>query len=93
MINEKEIDKIFQIFKQVNPKISSNVQLYNVTYKYRPGQLVKLEKEREIIAIWLDFESVNDWNLRILFKRHKEIPHQFFIKQVDNFYRIGWKAI
>ncbi len=39
------------------------------------------------------FDLVNEWKLRILFKRHKEVPHQFFIKQVDNFYRIGWKAI
>lgn len=93
MISQEQLDKIFQILKQVNPKISSNIQLYDVTYKYRPGQVVKLEKDRKIKAIWLDFESVNEWKLRILFKRHKEVPHQFFIKQVDNFYRIGWKAI
>ena len=93
MITPDQLDKIFSIFKQVNSSLHGNLQLYNPAYKYRPNDIVKLEKDRKITAVWLDFESVNEWKLRILFKRHKEIPHQFFIKQVDDFYRIGWKAI
>lgn len=93
MFSDKEIDTIFQILKQVNPKINDSLQLYDPFYKFRPGQIVKLTKNRNITAVWLDFPELNEWKLRIIFKRHKEVPHQFFIKQVDNFYRIGWKAI
>lgn len=93
MITPDQLDKIFTIMKQVNTNLHGNVQLYNPAYKFRPNDIVILEKNRKITAVWLDFESVNEWKLRILFKRHKEVPHQFFIKQVDNFYRIGWKAL
>ncbi|WP_130735521.1 hypothetical protein [Flavobacterium sp. J27] len=93
MITPDQLKIIFRIFKQVNPNLRGNEQLYNPNEKCRINYLVKLEKDRKIIAAWTDFDLVNEWKLRILFKRHKEVPHQFFIKQVDNFYRIGWKAI
>ncbi|MVO09734.1 hypothetical protein GOQ30_11250 [Flavobacterium sp. TP390] len=90
-MNDDELNKIYQIFKQLTPKLDENIQLYNPLYKKRELHVVKYEKAKKIIAVWLDFDELNQWKLKILFKRHKEVQHQFFIKEVENFYRVGWK--
>jgi hypothetical protein len=54
--------------------------------------LAQFEKERKIVAFWLDIKVLNQWKLKILFQKHKKVNHSFFIQQIDDFYRIGWKV-
>lgn len=90
-MENNDIIQAFQILKQINPNLSENIQFYDDNYDYRPNMMVKFVKNKVVTSIWLDFLKLNDWQLRILFKRHKEVHQVFFIQEVKNFYRVGWK--
>ncbi len=91
MISKTEIEIIHSIFKQITPNLADNIQIYDESQKCRISHLVKFEKNKKIVSVWLDFKELNQWKLKILFQKHKQIDHVFFIQQVDDFYRVGWK--
>lgn len=92
MISKTEIQTIYSILKQITPNLNESIQKYDQSQKCRLSHLVQYKKDRKIIAIWLDIKDLNQWKLKILFQKHKQVNHSFFIKQVDDFYRIGWKV-
>lgn len=91
MINDEDIILMFSFFKQVSPQISENIQFYNESEISRFGHVVKYNKGKMVVAVWLDFTDLNEYKLKVLFQKHKQVKHSFFIQQIDNFYRIGWK--
>jgi hypothetical protein len=90
-MNSKDVELIFNILKQLQPSISESIQFYNKEYEHRFGHVVQFKSKNKIIAIWLDLPSLNAPKLKILFTRHKEVNHNFFIQEIDDFYRVGWK--
>ena len=92
MITPEEIDIALAIYKHIFPNINTSVQNYNKVHDPRFGYIVRfLDNKNQVVAIWVDFEKLTDWQLKILFKRHKEINKQFFVYGLKNFYRVGWK--
>lgn len=90
MISDQDIDKITAIFLHINPNLNTAVQNY-VSNDKRVNYMVQMLKNRKPVAIWTDVEKLNEYKLKILFKRHKEVNLQFFIHYLDDFYRIGFK--
>lgn len=90
MINNKDIDLLFRFAKFVSSKTSESIQNYKTNEKLI-GYLVQYSKQGKIKAIWFDVEKLNENHLKFFFKHHKESDKQFFIKYLDNFYRIGFE--
>ena len=55
------------------------------------GAIVCYPTVKKCKSFWTDIEKLNEYKLKIIFKRHKEVPLKFFIHEMDGFYRIGWK--
>lgn len=90
-MSTEEIKIAFEIFKQLQPSINENIQLYDEKYSSRFGYVVRYTSNNKTIAIWLDFPSLNEYKLKLLFKNHNKLQYNFFIQQIGNFYRVGWK--
>lgn len=92
MITKTEIQVIYSIFKHIVPNLNENIQKYDDSLNYRFCHVVQFEKGNNIIAVWLDLKDLNQWKLKILFQKHKQVKHSFFIQEIDDFYRVGWKV-
>tara|TARA_Y100000817_G_C16702190_1_gene475373 strand:- start:228 stop:503 length:276 start_codon:yes stop_codon:yes gene_type:complete len=90
LITLEQINKGRSIFLQMGLTVIESPQDYFNNYK-RVGAIVCYPSVKNCKSFWLDIEFFNEYRLKILFKKHKQVPYQFFIKQVDNFYRVGWK--
>lgn len=90
-MNDLDVKIVFEIFKQLQPSINENIQLYNSNYEKQFGYVVRYVSNNKTIAIWLDFPTLNEYKLKLLFKYHNKLQHNFFIQQIGNFYRVGWK--
>ena len=91
MFTEKNLDIIYAIFKQIQPKIADSIIFFKNSDQPDFGHVVKYTKEKHITAVWLDFKDLNQWMLKILFMKHKQVNQAFFINEVNGFYRVGWK--
>lgn len=92
MITDEQIQVAIAIYKHVLPNTNTAIQDYNKEHDPRFNYIVRyLNSKRQVVAIWVDFPKLTDWQLKILFKRHKEIDQQFFINSTKDFYRVGWK--
>ena len=91
VFSNSDIEKAFSILKQIQPKLAESMIFYKNSNQPDFGHVVKFPKEKHITAVWLDFKDLNQWMLKILFMKHKQVNHTFFIQQIDNYYRVGWK--
>lgn len=92
MFTLQDLDTAFSIFKHIQPKIEDSMIFYKAPDAASYGRVVQYIEKNKIVAIWLDIEVVNTAKLKILFTRHKEVNHDFFIQQIENYYRFGWKV-
>lgn len=93
MITDLQQDQIRSIFKHVEKKLIDSFQNYAGVNEPRFCCAFRYYSEnKNCVAVWLDFPKLNAWQLETLFKRHKEIPHEFFIRSGDGFYRVGFKS-
>ncbi len=92
MFNDSDIEKAFLIFKQIQHKIAESMIFYKNSVEPNYGHVVKYTKDNQIKALWLDFKDLNQWTLKILFMKHKQVNQDFFIQQIGNYYRVGWKV-
>lgn len=90
-MNDLDLKIAFAIFKQLEPKLNENIQVYDSAYDKRYCQLVRFISKGKTTAVWLDFPALNEYKLKILFKNHNKLQYNFFIQQIGNFYRVGWK--
>ena len=91
MFTKEDLDTAYSILKQIQPKIAESMIFYKNSVEPNYGHVVKYTKDNQIKALWLDFKDLNQWTLKILFMKHKQVNHDFFIQQIDNYYRVGWK--
>lgn len=91
MISKQDLDSAYSIFKQIQPKIAESMIFYKNSVEPNYGHVVKYTKDNQIKALWLDFKDLNQWTLKILFMKHKQVNQAFFINEVNGFYRVGWK--
>jgi hypothetical protein len=92
MFTPQDLDNAFSIFKHIQPKIADSMVYYKAPDSASYGRVVQYMVKNQIVAIWLDIEVVNTAKLKILFTRHKEVNHDFFIQQIGKYYRFGWKV-
>ncbi len=90
LIKHEEIDAARVIFVQLKCNLHESPQDY-VSNEKNVGAIVCYPSVKNCRSFWVDIENINEYKLKILFKRHKEVPFKFFIYQVDSYYRIGWK--
>lgn len=90
-MNDYDLKIAFEIFKQLQPSINENIQFYESSYDKRFGNVVRFVSNNKTIAVWLDFPALNEYKLKLLFKNHNKLKYNFFIQQIGNFYRVGWK--
>lgn len=88
MFTKEDLDTAYTVFKQIQTKIAESMIFYKNTDQPDFGHVVIYIKERTK-AVWLDFKNLNQWMLKILFMKHKQVKHAFFIQQIDNYYRVG----
>ena len=91
MFTKEDLDSAYAIFKQIQPKIAESMIFYKNSVEPNYGHVVKYTKDNQIKALWLDFKDLNQWTLKILFMKHKQVNQAFFINEVNGFYRVGWK--
>lgn len=91
MFSDSDTEKAFSIFKQIQPKIADSMIFFKNSDQPDFGHVVKYIKGKHTTAVWLDFKDLNQWALKILFMKHKQVNHAFFIQEIDNYYRVGWK--
>ena len=91
MFTQKDLENCYSIFKHVQPKIADSMIFYKNSDQPDFGHIVKYIKEKHTTAVWLDFKDLNQWTLKILFMKHKQVNQDFFINEVNGFYRVGWK--
>jgi hypothetical protein len=91
MFTNEDLDTAYLIFKQLQPKLAESIIFYKKSDQPDYGHVVKYIKEKHTTAVWLDFKDLNQWMLKILFMKHKQVNHAFFINEVNGFYRVGWK--
>ena len=91
MFTNQDLDTAYAIFKQIQPKLAESMIFYKNSDQPDYGHVVKYTKENHIMAVWLDIEDLNQWVLKILFMKHKQVNQAFFINEVNGFYRVGWK--
>lgn len=91
MFTSSDIENAYSIFKQIQPKIAESMIFYKNSVEPNYGHVVKYTKDNQIKALWLDFKDLNQWTLKILFMKHKQVNQAFFINEVNGFYRVGWK--
>lgn len=93
MITDEQQTRIMELFFWINPKTETSIQNYTEPDQCRYCHVIRyLDKKKKCVAIWQDFPKLNEWQLRILFKHHKEIDHEFYISGRKDFYRVGWKS-
>lgn len=90
LISLEQIYKGRSIFLQMGLTVIESPQNY-LNNEKRVGAIVCYPTVNKCKSFWLDIEKFNEYKLKILFKRHKEVPFKFFIRELDNFYRVGWK--
>jgi hypothetical protein len=90
-MNDLDLKIAFAVFKKLEPKLNENIQLYDSGYDNRFGNVVRFVSNNKTIAVWLDFPALNEYKLKMLFKNHNKLQYNFFIQQIGNFYRVGWK--
>ena len=90
-MTKNDLNTAFKIFKRIVPNLNENFQVFDKEYKHRYSHLVYYVSKNKIVAVWLDFEVLNKYKLEYLFKNHSQIKSNFFVQQIDNFYRVGWK--
>ena len=91
MFTKEDLDNAYAIFEHIQPKLAESIIFYKNSKQSDFGHVVKYTKDKHITAVWLDFKDLNQWMLKILFMKHKQVNHTFFIQQIDNYYRVGWK--
>ena len=91
MFTKEDLDTAYSILKQIQPKIAESMIFYKNSVEPNYGHVVKYTKDNQIKALWLDFKDLNQWTLKILFMKHKQVNQDFFIQQIGNYYRVGWK--
>lgn len=91
MFTQKDLDTCYSIFKHIQPKIADSMIFYKNSDQPDFGHVVKYTKNYNTTAVWLDFKDLNQWTLKILFTKHKQVNHAFFINEINGFYRVGWK--
>lgn len=90
MITLEDIDKARSIYNQIKCKLWESPQNF-VSNEKRTGAIVCYPSVKNCRSFWVDIDSLNEYKLKIIFKRHKEVPHSLFVQQIDNYYRVGWK--
>ena len=91
MFTNEELEIVYSILKQIQPKLAESMIFYKNSDQPDFGHVVKHIKGKHTTAVWLDFKDLNQWMLKILFMKHKQVNHAFFINEVNGFYRVGWK--
>lgn len=91
MFTKEDLDTAYAIFRQIQPKLAESMIFYKNSDQPDFGHVVNYIKEKHTTAVWLDFKDLNQWMLKILFMKHKQVNHAFFINEVNGFYRVGWK--
>lgn len=93
-MNDEEIVAIKNILTLVNGSpINESLQHYiKDNDNYRANTLICYPDAKAIKAVWMDFEKLNEYKLKLLMKRHKEINRKFFLHWMNGYYRIGWKV-
>lgn len=90
MITHEDIDKARSIYIQLQCKLWESPQNF-VSNEKNVGAIVCYPSVKNCRSFWVDIEKLNEFKLKVLFKRHKEVPHNLFIQEIDSFYRVGWK--
>lgn len=91
MFTNEELEIVYSILKQIKPKLAESMIFYKNSDQPDFGHVVKYIKGKHTTAVWLDFKDLNQWALKILFMKHKQVNQAFFIQQIDNYYRVDWK--
>jgi hypoxanthine phosphoribosyltransferase len=91
MFTNEDLEIAYSILKQIQPKLAESIIFYKKSDQPDYGHVVKYIKEKHTTAVWLDFKDLNQWMLKILFTKHKQVNHAFFIQEIANYYRVGWK--
>ncbi len=91
MFTNEDLEIAYSILKQIQPKLAESMIFYKNSDQPDFGHVVKYIKGKHTTAVWLDFKDLNQWALKILFMKHKQVNHAFFIQEIDNYYRVGWK--
>lgn len=91
MFTKEELNTAYAIFKQIQSKLAESMIFYKNSDQPDFGHVVKYIKNYQTTAVWLDFKDLNQWELKILFTKHKQVNQAFFINEVNGFYRVGWK--
>jgi len=91
MFTKEDLDTAYAIFRQIQPKLAESMIFFKNSDQPDYGHVVKYMKDKRTTAVWLDFKDLNQWMLKILFMKHKQVNHAFFINEVNGFYRVGWK--
>lgn len=81
-----EINKIYSICSQLQPRLLECVQMLNETNKYRSGCLLTNKKysNGSCDFVFINIPNFNNWHKRIFDKRVKETTANYFIEVIEN---------
>ena len=90
-ITKNDIDLAVALFVWISPKMETSPQLWTSALDNRMHCLYKYEKNNRIHAIWMDIDTLNEVQMKRIWKKINTIPHEFFMYHHNNITRIGWR--
>lgn len=91
--DDKEVQKMCDIFKHIQPETLTSIQEINHDYKYRVNATFGVkDKKKKYIYIYQYFKNLSSTRRKILDRRKKEVPYQINIIEVEkDIICVGWK--
>lgn len=90
-ITEEDIAKSIELYKWVSPTLNPAAQIWNKGDDIRPHTLYKYSVGKNVQAIWVDFENLQEPHFIRIYKKINILPHEFFIFHLGKRTRIGWR--
>lgn len=91
-IELKDIEKIYLLFKWINPAATEAIQLWENGKTPIVNDYYKIQSGRSIVSVFFIIENMSEANFKKLYKKKDLLPHlDFIIIYSNGVHKIGWK--